>query len=69
LDQLPPLEAQHASEGFFEQLTADIEDPVDTSQLSMALESPESEVTESTTNMTPDIQHDIHPEDEPGGTA
>ena len=69
LDQLPPLEAQHASEGFFEQPTADIQDPVDTSQLSMALESPESEVTESTTNMTPDIQHDTHPEDEPGGTA
>jgi segregation and condensation protein B len=37
LDQLPPLEAQHASEGFFEQLTAQVEE-VDSSQLSMVLE-------------------------------
>ena len=38
LDQLPPLEAQHASEGFFEQLTAQVEEEADSSQLSMALE-------------------------------
>ena len=38
LDQLPPLEAQHASEGFFEQLTAQVEEEVDSSQLSMVLE-------------------------------
>ena len=31
LDQLPPLEAQHASEGFFEQLTAQVEEEVDSS--------------------------------------
>jgi segregation and condensation protein B len=37
LDQLPPLEAQHASEGFFEQLTAQVEEEVDSSQLSMVL--------------------------------
>ena len=69
LDQLPPLEAQHASEGFFEQLTADIEEPVDTTQLSMALDTPEAEVIETIPTMTPDTHQDIHSEDEPGGTA
>ena len=49
LDQLPPLEAQHASEGFFEQLTAQVEEEVDSSQLSMVLEATDedSEISEA----------------------
>jgi segregation and condensation protein B len=49
LDQLPPLEAQHASEGFFEQLTAQVEEEADSSQLSMALEATDedSEISEA----------------------
>ena len=69
LDQLPPLEAQHASEGFFEQLTADMDETVDTSQLSMALESPDAEMIQAEQTTTPDKHHDLHTEDEPGGAA
>lgn len=44
LDQLPPLESQQAHEDFFEQLSGPAEEnvPVDSSQLSMALETDES---------------------------
>jgi len=65
LDQLPPLEAQHASEGFFEQLSVDVEEAVDTAQLTMALETTETEATEAHTTMNPDSPHD----DQPGGAA
>ena len=48
LDQLPPLEAQHASEGFFEQLTAQVEEEVDSSQLSiMEATDEDSEISEA----------------------
>lgn len=38
LDQLPALETQNATDGFLEQLTANVEETEDTTQLSIALE-------------------------------
>lgn len=60
LDQLPPLEAQHATEGFFEQLAAQTTDESDPSQLTMALETEAHEETHDTPSA-----HQDH--DEPGG--
>ena len=76
LDQLPPLETQNATEGFFDQLGAGIEDAPDTSQLSMVLE-PELDTRQEmpTTSEPESPMPDTHaPEgddshDQPGGTA
>ncbi len=61
LDQLPPLETQSASEGFFEQLVTPIEEG-DPSQLTMALD---AETHEETHDTPAAPEHD----DTPGGTA
>ncbi len=61
LDQLPPLETQSASEGFFEQLVTPIEEG-DPSQLTMALD---AETHEETHDTPAGPEHD----DAPGGTA
>jgi segregation and condensation protein B len=76
LDQLPPLETQNATEGFFDQLGAGIEEAPDTSQLSMVLE-PELDTRQEMPNTSepespmPDTHapegDDSH--DQPGGTA
>ena len=71
LDQLPPLEAQHASEGFFEQLTAQVEEEVDSSQLSMVLEATDadSEMSESSpTEASADLPVQPH-DNQPGNQA
>ena len=70
LDQLPPLEAQHASEGFFEQLTAQVEE-ADSSQLSMALEATDedSEISEASPSDAP-VDVPVQPHDnQPGNQA
>ena len=61
LDQLPPLEAQHATEGFFEQLSAPTEEG-DPSQLTMALETEAQEEPHDSPSAPED-------HDEPGGQA
>jgi segregation and condensation protein B len=76
LDQLPPLETQNATEGFFDQLGAGIEEAPDTSQLSMVLE-PELDTRQEMPTISepespmPDPHapagDDSH--DQPGGTA
>lgn len=71
LDQLPPLEAQHASEGFFEQLTAQVEEEVDSSQLSMALEATDedSEISEASPSAA-SVDLPVQPHDnQPGNQA
>jgi len=71
LDQLPPLEAQHASEGFFEQLTAQVEEEADSSQLSMALETTneDSEISEASLSDAP-VDVPVQPHDnQPGNQA
>jgi segregation and condensation protein B len=71
LDQLPPLEAQHASEGFFEQLTAQVEEEVDSSQLSMVLEATDedSEMSEaSLSEASADLPVQPH-DNQPGNQA
>jgi len=71
LDQLPPLEAQHASEGFFEQLTAQVEEEADSSQLSMALEATDedSEISEVSLSDAP-VDVPVQPHDnQPGNQA
>jgi segregation and condensation protein B len=71
LDQLPPLEAQHASEGFFEQLTAQVEEEVDSSQLSMVLEATDedSEMSEaSPSEASADLPVQPH-DNQPGNQA
>ena len=71
LDQLPPLEAQHASEGFFEQLTAQVEEEVDSSQLSMVLEATDedSEISEaSPSEASADLPVQPH-DNQPGNQA
>ena len=71
LDQLPPLEAQHASEGFFEQLTAQVEEEADSSQLSMALEATDedSEISEASLSDAP-VDVPVQPHDnQPGDQA
>lgn len=71
LDQLPPLEAQHASEGFFEQLTTQVEEEVDSSQLSMALEATDedSEISEASPSETA-VDLPVQPHDnQPGNPA
>ena len=71
LDQLPPLEAQHASEGFFEQLTAQVEEEVDSSQLSMVLEATDedSEISEASPSDAP-VDVPVQPHDnQPGNQA
>jgi segregation and condensation protein B len=71
LDQLPPLEAQHASEGFFEQLTAQVEEEADSSQLSMALEATDedSEISEASPSDAP-VDVPVQPHDnQPGNQA
>ena len=71
LDQLPPLETQHASEGFFEQLTAQVEEEVDSSQLSMVLEATDadSEMSESSpTEASADLPVQPH-DNQPGNQA
>jgi segregation and condensation protein B len=71
LDQLPPLEAQHASEGFFEQLTAQVEEEADSSQLSMALEATDedSEISEASPSAA-SIDLPVQPHDnQPGNQA
>ena len=71
LDQLPPLEAQHASEGFFEQLTAQVEEEPDSSQLSMALEATneDSEISEASLSDAP-VDVPVQPHDnQPGNQA
>jgi segregation and condensation protein B len=71
LDQLPPLEAQHASEGFFEQLTAQVEEEADSSQLSMALEATDedSEISEASLSDAP-VDVPVQPHDnQPGNQA
>jgi len=65
LDQLPALDTQPTSEGFFAQLTADVEEVVDDSQLTMALETNEADEIETSDTMTPDTHHDV----QPGGQA
>jgi segregation and condensation protein B len=65
LDQLPALDTQPSSEGFFAQLTADVEEVVDDSQLTMALETNEADEIETSDTMTPDTHHDV----QPGGQA
>ena len=71
LDQLPPLETQHASEGFFEQLTAQVEEEVDSSQLSMVLEATDedSEISEaSPSEASADLPVQPH-DNQPGNQA
>ena len=71
LDQLPPLEAQHASEGFFEQLTAQVEEEVDSSQLSMVLEATDedSEMSEASPSEAA-VDLPVQPHDnQPGNQA
>ncbi len=71
LDQLPPLEAQHASEGFFEQLTAQVEE-VDSSQLSMALDATDADVMETSEAFSPETPADVPPplhDDDTGHTT
>ena len=71
LDQLPPLEAQHASEGFFEQLTAQVEEEADSSQLSMALEATDedSEISEASPSAA-SVDLPVQPhENQPGNQA
>jgi len=71
LDQLPPLEAQHASEGFFEQLTAQVEEEADSSQLSMALEATDedSEISEASPSAA-SVDLPVQPHDnQPGNQA
>ena len=71
LDQLPPLEAQSASEGFFEQLTAQVEEEVDSSQLSMVLEATDedSEMSEaSPSEASADLPVQPH-DNQPGNQA
>ena len=71
LDQLPPLEAQHASEGFFEQLTAQVEEEVDSSQLSMVLEATDedSEISEASPSEA-EVDLPVQPHDnQPGNQA
>jgi segregation and condensation protein B len=71
LDQLPPLEAQHASEGFFEQLTAQVEEEVDSSQLSMVLEATDedSEISEASPSAA-SVDLPVQPHDnQPGNQA
>ncbi len=71
LDQLPPLEAQQASEGFFEQLTAQVEEEADSSQLSMALEATDedSEISEASPSDAP-VDVPVQPHDnQPGNQA
>jgi segregation and condensation protein B len=71
LDQLPPLEAQHASEGFFEQLTAQVEEEADSSQLSMALEATDedSEISEASPSAA-SVDLPVQPHDnQPGNHA
>ena len=71
LDQLPPLEAQHASEGFFEQLTAQVEEEVDSSQLSMVLEATDehSEISEASPSEAA-VDLPVQPHDnQPGNQA
>jgi segregation and condensation protein B len=71
LDQLPPLEAQSASEGFFEQLTAQVEEEVDSSQLSMVLEATDedSEISEASPSEASADLH-VQPHDnQPGNQA
>jgi segregation and condensation protein B len=71
LDQLPPLEAQHASEGFFEQLTAQVEEEVDSSHLSMVLEATDedSEMSEaSPSEASADLPVQPH-DNQPGNQA
>ena len=71
LDQLPPLETQHASEGFFEQLTAQVEEEVDSSQLSMVLEATDedSEMSEaSPSEASADLPVQPH-DNQPGNQA
>jgi segregation and condensation protein B len=65
LDQLPALDTQPTSEGFFAQLTADVEEVVDDSQLTMALETNEADEIETSDTMTPETHHDV----QPGGQA
>jgi segregation and condensation protein B len=76
LDQLPPLETQNATEGFFDQLSAGIEEAPDTTQLSMLLEpeidTPHAMPTASEDDTPMPTTHapegdDSH--DQPGGTA
>ena len=76
LDQLPPLETQNATEGFFDQLSAGIEEAPDTTQLSMLLEpeldTPPAMPTASEDDTPMPTTHapegdDSH--DQPGGTA
>jgi segregation and condensation protein B len=71
LDQLPPLETQHASEGFFEQLTAQVEEEVDSSQLSMVLEATDedSEISEASPSEAA-VDLPVQPHDnQPGNQA
>ena len=71
LDQLPPLEAQHASEGFFEQLSAQVEEEADSSQLSMVLEATDedSEISEASPSETA-VDLPVQPHDnQPGNPA
>jgi segregation and condensation protein B len=71
LDQLPPLEAQSASEGFFEQLTAQVEEEVDSSQLSMVLEATDedSEISEASPSEAA-VDLPVQPHDnQPGNQA
>jgi segregation and condensation protein B len=71
LDQLPPLEAQSASEGFFEQLTAQVEEEVDSSQLSMVLEATDedSEMSEASPSEAA-VDLPVQPHDnQPGNQA
>jgi len=71
LDQLPPLEAQHASEGFFEQLTAQVEEEADSSQLSMALEATDEdfEISEASPSAA-SVDLPVQPHDnQPGNQA
>jgi segregation and condensation protein B len=65
LDQLPALDTQPTSEGFFAQLTADVEEVVDDSQLTMALETNEADEIETSDTMTPETNQDV----QPGGQA
>jgi segregation and condensation protein B len=65
LDQLPALDTRPTSEGFFAQLTADVEEVVDDSQLTMALETNEADEIETSDTMTPETHHDV----QPGGQA
>jgi len=65
LDQLPALDTQPTSEGFFAQLTADVEEVVHDSQLTMALETNEADEIETSDTMTPETHHDV----QPGGQA